>query len=60
LRDHGRDGGMRGDDEDCQSDDYERRGAMKRNRQGKKRCSHNICIYNYEATDVQGLFSAAL
>jgi hypothetical protein len=51
---------MRGDDEDCQSDDYERRGAMKRNRQGKKRCSYNTCIYNYEAADMQGLFSTAL
>jgi hypothetical protein len=51
---------MRGDDEDCESEDYKRRGAMKRKRQGKKVGSHDTCIYNYDAADMQDLFSGAL
>ena len=48
---------MRGDDEDCESEDYKRRGAMKRQGQGKKFGSHHSCIYNYDAVDLQDLFS---
>jgi hypothetical protein len=51
---------MHGDNEDCESEDYKRRGALKRKRKGKKVGSHDTCIYNYDATDMQDLFSGAL